>query len=59
MVEVLRDHLAGKQFLLVLDNCEHLLAPVADLVADLLAASSTRTVLATSRAPLRLRAERE
>jgi len=59
VVEVLRDHLAGKQFLLVLDNCEHLLASVADLVADLLAASSTRTVLATSRAPLRLRAERE
>jgi predicted ATPase len=59
VVEVLRDHLAGKQFLFVLDNCDHLLAPMADLVADLLAASSTLTVLATSRAPLRLRAERE
>ena len=59
VVEVLRDYLAGKQFLLVLDNCEHLLAAVADLVADLLAACSGLTVLATSRAPLRLRAERE
>jgi non-specific serine/threonine protein kinase len=59
VVEVLRDHLAGKQFLLILDNCEHLLAAVADLVAELLAASSRLTVLATSRAPLRLRAERE
>jgi predicted ATPase/class 3 adenylate cyclase len=59
VVEVLRDHLAGKQLLLVLDNCEHLLAAVADLVADLLAAIPGLTVLATSRAPLRLRAERE
>jgi class 3 adenylate cyclase len=59
VVEVLCDHLVGKQFLLVLDNCEHLLAPMADLVAHLLAASSTLTMLATSRAPLRLRAERE
>src|SRR5918998_475514 len=59
VVEVLRDHLAGKQFLLILDNCEHLLTAVADLIADLLAASSGLTVLATSRAPLRLRAERE
>jgi len=59
VVEVLRDYLAGKQFLLILDNCEHLLAAVADLVADLLAASASLTVLATSRAPLRLRAEQE
>jgi predicted ATPase/class 3 adenylate cyclase len=59
VVEVLRDHLVEKQYLLVLDNCEHLLAAVADLVGDLLSASSGLTVLATSRAPLRLRAERE
>jgi predicted ATPase/class 3 adenylate cyclase len=59
VVEVLRDHLAGKQILLNLDNCEHLLTAVADLVADLLAACPDLTVLATSRAPLRLRAERE
>lgn len=55
MVGVLRNYLAEKQFLLVLDNCEHLLAAVAELVADLLAASTSLTVLATSRAPLRLR----
>jgi non-specific serine/threonine protein kinase len=59
VIDVLRDHLAGKRFLLILDNCEHLLAAVADLTADLLTASSRLTVLATSRAPLRLRAERE
>ncbi|HET6154418.1 MAG TPA: LuxR C-terminal-related transcriptional regulator [Marmoricola sp.] len=38
--------------LLVLDNCEHLVAPVADLVADLLALVPALTVLATSRLPL-------
>jgi predicted ATPase/class 3 adenylate cyclase len=59
VVEVLRDYLAEKKFLLILDNCEHLLTAVADLVAYLLAACSGLTVLATSRAPLRLRAERE
>ncbi len=59
VVEVLRDYLAEKQLLLILDNCEHLLTAVADLVADLLAACSGLIVLATSRAPLRLRAEHE
>jgi predicted ATPase len=59
VVEVLRDHLALKRFLLVLDNCEHLLPAVADLVVDLITTCSGLTVLATSRAPLRLRAERE
>ncbi|MFN8678177.1 MAG: tetratricopeptide repeat protein [Thermomicrobiales bacterium] len=44
--------------LLVLDNCEHLL-PAMPLVATLLAASPHLAVLATSRARLRLRGERE
>jgi predicted ATPase/DNA-binding SARP family transcriptional activator len=44
--------------LLVLDNCEHVLEPVATLVAFLLATSRDLQVLATSRAPLRLAAER-
>jgi predicted ATPase/DNA-binding CsgD family transcriptional regulator len=38
--------------LLVLDNCEHLLAETAEVVAALLAAGPALTVLATSRAPL-------
>ena len=59
VIEVLQDHLAGKKLLLLLDNCEHLLTAVGDLVADLLTACPGLTVLATSRAPLRLRAERE
>jgi predicted ATPase len=50
--------LRGKRLLLVLDNVEHLL-PAAPLVADLLAACPDLKVLATSRAPLRLRGERQ
>ncbi|OWU99083.1 transcriptional regulator [Micromonospora wenchangensis] len=45
--------------LVVLDNCEHLLDPVAAVVADLLAVSPPEVaVLATSRAPLGLAGER-
>ena len=44
--------------LLVLDNCEHVLDAVP-LVADLLMASASLRLLATSRSPLRLRGERE
>ena len=50
--------LRARQVLLILDNCEHLL-PAAPLVADLLAACPRVVVLATSRAPLRLRAEQQ
>jgi predicted ATPase/DNA-binding XRE family transcriptional regulator len=50
--------IAGLRLLLVLDNLEHLL-PAAPLIAQLLAAGSGLTVLATSRARLRLRGERE
>ena len=38
--------------LLVMDNCEHLIGACAELVAELLAASPTASVLATSREPL-------
>jgi predicted ATPase len=44
--------------LLVLDNFEHVL-DMAPLVADLLISVATLRVLATSRAPLRVRGERE
>lgn len=49
---VLIDHLADKQMLLVLDNCEHLLDACARLVKELLSASAGLRVLATSREPL-------
>jgi predicted ATPase/DNA-binding CsgD family transcriptional regulator len=55
--EQLGRHLRSRQSLLLLDNCEHLLAPVADLVALLLAHCPALQVLATSRAPLRIRGE--
>ena len=45
-------HLGERPVLLVLDNCEHLAHPVADLVGELLAARPLITVLATSREPL-------
>ncbi|MCA9864258.1 MAG: hypothetical protein KC432_14595, partial [Thermomicrobiales bacterium] len=50
-------HLRPTQMLLLLDNCEHLIAPVGALVATLLAGCPALQVLATSRAPLRLREE--
>jgi predicted ATPase/class 3 adenylate cyclase len=55
--EVLRAFLRNTQLLLVLDNFEHLLA-AAPLVGELLATPGLK-VLATSRAPLHLRAEHE
>ncbi|MCR3753083.1 putative ATPase [Lentzea californiensis] len=43
--------------LLVLDNCEHLLADVADVVSELLACCPRLRVLTTSREPLRIAGE--
>jgi predicted ATPase/class 3 adenylate cyclase len=59
LADRLRDFLAPRTLLLVLDNAEHLVTPVAALTADLLAGAPGLTVLVTSRVPLRLRAERE
>ncbi len=50
--------LADRQALLVLDNFEQVLAPAPE-VAALLVACPTLTVLATSRAPLRIAGEHE
>jgi predicted ATPase/transcriptional regulator with XRE-family HTH domain len=51
-------HIGDRRLLLVLDNCEQVKA-AAPLVAELLVACPALTILATSRAPLRLRGERE
>jgi predicted ATPase/class 3 adenylate cyclase len=56
-VEVL-DHLRERRALLILDNCEHLAETVCARVADLLERCPEVGVLATSRTPLGLRAER-
>jgi predicted ATPase/DNA-binding CsgD family transcriptional regulator len=50
-------HLRSRQTLLLLDNCEHLLPSVADVIAPLLATCPALQILATSRAPLRIRGE--
>ncbi|MCL4863265.1 MAG: hypothetical protein KJZ93_27925, partial [Caldilineaceae bacterium] len=52
----LLDYLKARSPLVVLDNCEHLLAGI-ELVSDLLAAAPGVKVLATSREPLNLREE--
>ena len=58
----LRDHVAqvmgDRSYLLVLDNCEHLLDAAGSVADDLLAACPGLRILATSRAPLRLAGER-
>ena len=57
IAEDLGRHLRDRKLLLVLDNFEHVLA-AAPSVADIAAAAAGVTVLVTSRAPLRLSAER-
>ncbi|HMI24220.1 MAG TPA: BTAD domain-containing putative transcriptional regulator, partial [Streptosporangiaceae bacterium] len=54
---MLLDRLAGTECLLVLDNCEHLVGPAADLASLLLDAAPRLTVLATSQLPLGLDGE--
>ncbi|WP_204008288.1 BTAD domain-containing putative transcriptional regulator [Virgisporangium aurantiacum] len=49
--------LRERRALLVLDNCEHVAEPVADLVGGLLAAAPGLRILATGREPLRVRGE--
>ncbi|GAA0969857.1 BTAD domain-containing putative transcriptional regulator [Actinocorallia libanotica] len=44
--------LRGRRLLLVLDNCEHVIAPAAELVHRLLAAAPEARILATSRETL-------
>lgn len=56
--EVLRTRLRGKRTLLVLDNFEHVLEAVPE-VAGLMESCPGTMVLATSRAPLRIRGEQE
>jgi predicted ATPase/DNA-binding SARP family transcriptional activator len=55
--ETLVDCVASKQLLLVLDNCEHLVAACAELVENLLSGCPGLKILATSREPLGITGE--
>ncbi|GAA2642800.1 BTAD domain-containing putative transcriptional regulator [Nonomuraea recticatena] len=54
----LAETMRGKRALLVLDNCEHVLAPVAELAGALLRAVPELRIMATSRRPLGVAGER-
>jgi predicted ATPase/DNA-binding winged helix-turn-helix (wHTH) protein len=51
-------YLRDRRFLLILDNCEHLIEAVADLAACLFLAAPQVHILATSREALRVEGER-
>lgn len=50
--------LSGRDLLLLLDNCEHVIAKAAVIVEEILATARKVSVLATSREPLRIGGER-
>jgi predicted ATPase/DNA-binding SARP family transcriptional activator len=56
-LDVLADQLNGRERLLVVDNCEHLIDAVAHLIAALLPRCAGLRVLATSREPLAIDGE--
>jgi predicted ATPase/DNA-binding CsgD family transcriptional regulator len=57
MTETLVSVLSRQQLLLVLDNCEHVLAAVAELCAAVLPVADDVRILATSREPIGLAGE--
>lgn len=56
-VESLRAYLHDKSMLIVLDNCEHVIASVAQLVRGILTVAPRIDILATSREPLATQGE--
>jgi predicted ATPase len=57
LADAIAELLASRSLLVVLDNCEHVLAACAALVDRLLRAAPRLAIVATSREPLRLPAE--
>ncbi|HEV3092532.1 MAG TPA: tetratricopeptide repeat protein [Candidatus Cybelea sp.] len=57
LVETLLEHLRDKALLLMLDNCEHVVAQAATVAEALLAGCPQLRILATSREPLRFAGE--
>lgn len=58
MLESVVEWLRGRKLLLILDNCEHVLSPVVQLVTAVVVGCPTVTILATSREPLGVTGER-
>jgi len=58
VADILTAHLGDRRALLVLDNCEHVLAGCAELTMTLLRSCRGLTVLATSQEPLGIPGER-
>ena len=56
-LEALTHHLSSRALLIVLDNCEHMIAPAADLVDAVLRAAPEVRIIATSREPLNVPGE--
>ena len=56
--DVLVEYCKSRQLLLVLDNCEHLVDDVARIVSAVVAGCPQAVILATSREPLNVEAER-
>ena len=54
---VILGHVRERQFLLVLDNCEHLIEPTATIVEHFIDLAPLMRIIATSREPLRVRGE--
>jgi predicted ATPase/DNA-binding winged helix-turn-helix (wHTH) protein len=54
---VILGHIRERPFLLLLDNCEHVIEPVAGIVERIVEEAPRVRVVATSREPLRVRAE--
>jgi predicted ATPase/DNA-binding SARP family transcriptional activator len=57
-MERVRSAIADESVVLIVDNCEHLLPGISELIARLLASSPRLRVVATSRQPLELAGER-
>uniref|UniRef100_UPI0035CB546D ATP-binding protein n=1 Tax=uncultured Sphingomonas sp. TaxID=158754 RepID=UPI0035CB546D len=56
-VGVIVGHLREESFLLVLDNCEHVIEAAADVVERIISEAPGARILTTSREPLRVRGE--
>jgi predicted ATPase len=57
VVESIVDWCLGRRMLLIIDNCEHVLDPIIELVSAVVAGCPTVTIVATSREPLGLAGE--